>query len=114
MRIPRRPLRCSARSLCVTALGGALLAVTIAFSAFANRVHADRPAPRPADGSASTTGTTLPSAPQKARATQFTVAEQPVGASMREADDTLYIVQKLGKIRAWRNGMGYPLGIRAR
>ncbi len=65
----------------------------------------DRVAPPPADGSSSTTGTTIPPAPQKIRVTQLVVAEQPVGAFMREGDETLYIVQKLGKIRAWKNGM---------
>ena len=65
----------------------------------------DRVAPAPADGSASTTGTTLPPAPQRVRATQFATAEQPVGVFMRSGDDTVYVVQKLGKIRAWRNGM---------
>ena len=105
MSIPRLPLVTAGRSRCVKVLSGALLTVTIGFSASATAVHAERPAPTRADGSASTTGTTLPPAPQKARATQFAVAEQPVGVSMRDADDTLYIVQKLGKIRAWRNGM---------
>ena len=85
-------------------LAGLLTASLSAGTAVSAAIRADRVAPPPADGSSANTGTTLPPAPQKTRATQFAVAEQPVGVFMRSGDDTLYVVQKLGKIRAWRNG----------
>ena len=67
-------------------------------------VRADRIAPEPADGASSTTGTTLPPSSQQVRITQFATASQPVGVFTRPDDPTLFVAEKLGTIRAWRNG----------
>lgn len=67
-------------------------------------VRADRVAPDSSGGTVSNTGTSLPPAPQSIRITQFATASQPVGVAMRADDDSLYVAEKLGTVRAWRNG----------
>lgn len=52
-----------------------------------------------------TTGTTLPAAPVRVRLRQVASAEQPLAVVPRAGDDALYVVEKLGRIRALRNGV---------
>jgi glucose/arabinose dehydrogenase len=83
-----------------------MLSTQVARARPGHRVRADRVAPISGNspGTAGTVGTTIPMAPLTVRTTRIALASQPVGAFMRSDDDTIYVVEKLGKIRAWRNG----------
>ncbi len=63
--------------------------------------QAERPAPEPA---LTSTGTTLPAAAVKAVLTPSMTAEQPVGIISRPGDDRMFVIEKLGRIRAYRGG----------
>lgn len=97
----RRPGRAVAAVLVTAILGSTVVGPGYRSAA---AVRTDRLAPPPADRSSSETGTTIASAPQRARAVQFTTANQPVGTFARSGDDTIYVVEKPGRIRAWRDG----------
>jgi glucose/arabinose dehydrogenase len=69
----------------------------------ASPIRFDRVAPPPANGASATTGTTIAPAPQKVRLQQIATADQPVGVAMRSNDETIYVIEKQGRIRAWQN-----------
>ena len=66
--------------------------------------QADRPAPKDANGQLPTSGTTIPLSPTTVRVTPLTTADQPLAVVQRPGDDALYVVEKAGRIRAWKNG----------
>ncbi len=69
---------------------------------------AERKAPVGKDGKAKVTGTIAPRANVQIVATEFARAEQPIGVVSRTDDATLYIIEKPGRIRAYRNGAVTP------
>ncbi len=60
------------------------------------------------DGKARTTGTVAPRANVDIATVEFARAEQPIGVVSRRDDQTLYVIEKPGRIRAYRNGAFDP------
>ena len=82
----------------------AVAVVVLLFVTGAPRARADRPAPKDPTGQMATTGTTMPLSPATVRVTQIANADQPLAVVQRSGDDALYVVEKAGRIRAWKNG----------
>ena len=86
-------------------VGGAIaLAVTVALALAPGPSMADRKAPPGKDGTPRTSGTIAPKANVAVTMTQFAQAEQPIAVASRADDPTIYVVEKTGRIRAYRNG----------
>lgn len=97
------PARLSAAALAVLAMAGGL-AVVAGPIGLVGPAGAERKAPVGKDGKARTTGTVAPKANVTITATEFARAEQPIAVASRPDDPTLYIVEKPGRIKAWRDG----------
>lgn len=69
---------------------------------------ADRKAPAGKNGQVRTSGTVAPRADVTIAVTQFAQTEQPVAIASRPDDPTIYVVEKPGRIRAYRNGTFDP------
>lgn len=94
-----RSLRRASRALLSAVVG------VIGLMVYAGTANAERPAPSGPNGRLPTTGTTLPPGPLQVRLTPIATAEQPLAVVQRVGDDALYVVEKTGRIRAWRNGV---------
>ena len=82
-------------------IGGVVLAATAIAT---SPGFAERRAPVGKDGKAKVTGTIAPRANVQLIATEFARTEQPVGVVSRPDDPALYVIEKPGRIRAYRNG----------
>ncbi len=65
----------------------------------------ERKAPLGKDGIARTSGTVAPRANVEIAAVEFARTEQPIGVVSRRDDQTLYVIEKPGRVRAYRNGV---------
>ncbi len=88
-------------------VGAGLLSVGLA-GASASPAASERKAPVDKDGKARTSGTVAARADVEIAAVEFARAEQPIGVVSRRDDQTLYVVEKPGRIRAYRNGAFDP------
>lgn len=88
-------------------IGTVLLAIGLA-GASALPSESERKAPLGKDGAARTSGTVAPRANVGVVAVEFARAEQPIGVVSRRDDQTLYVIEKSGRIRAYRNGAFDP------
>ena len=68
----------------------------------------ERKAPLGKDGTARSSGTAAPRANVAIAAIEFARAEQPIGVVSRRDDQTLYVIEKPGRVRAYRNGAFDP------
>lgn len=82
----------------------ATVAATVAMTLATGPSMADRKAPAGKDGKARTSGTIAPKANVVATMTQFAQAEQPIAIASRADDPSIYVVEKTGRIRSYRNG----------
>lgn len=98
----------SLRRLTPLLLGG-VCAVFV--SAVPSPLFAERKAPTGKDGKAKVTGTIAPRANVQLTATEFARTEQPIGVVSRSGDPTLYVIEKPGRIRAYRNGAFEPTAV---
>ena len=90
------------------AMAAAVLCVAVLAFGVVAPARADRPAPKDANGQLPTTGTTMPASTTSVRAVELTTADQPLAVVQRPGDDTLYVVEKAGRIRAWSAGAWAP------
>ena len=88
-------------------VGAGLLAMVLVAAA-ASPSASERKAPVDKNGKLRTSGTVAPRANVQISAVEFARAEQPVGVVSRLDDQTLYVVEKPGRIRAYRNGAFDP------
>ncbi len=84
-------------------LGVGVLAIGLA-GVSASPSASERKAPPGKDGVARTSGTVAPRANVEIAAVEFVRTEQPIGVVSRRDDQTLYVIEKPGRIRAYRNG----------
>jgi glucose/arabinose dehydrogenase len=87
------------------------VATAVAVLLTGGQAPAERKAPPGKDGKVRTSGTIAPTADVTIKVTEFAQAEQPVAFAMRADDPTMYIVEKQGRIRAFRNGAIDPTPI---
>ena len=88
-------------------IGAGLLATCLAGS-IASPSASERKAPLGKDGAARTSGTVAPRANIELSAVEFARAEQPIGVVSRRDDQALYVIEKRGRVRSFRDGAFDP------
>lgn len=93
--------RFSTRSATLTVWLFCALSILAILLATPDAAQADRSAPLDPTGKLPISGTTIPAATFSLTANPLATAEQPIGVVQRSNDATLFVIEKVGKIRLW-------------